>query len=189
MAWEEESIQLEVSDTGGRKNKIKLILIGVGGLVLLLALGWLVLKLFSGGESEEPEQPTQTLAQKPVAPVEKPVELVPEESAEPVGDGTRVDLERFVVHLSGEAGAAYLVFDASLWVKGEAAQVLADGDPDEAMVVTIRHLLFQALSGLTREGARDEDELRELGARLRAPLAKALGKSEVTQILIKARQA
>lgn len=186
MAWEEESIQLDVSDTGGKKNKIKLILIGVGGLVLLLALGWLALKLFSGGESAEPEQPVKTQA---AAPVEKPpVEPEPEpEPEEPVGDGTRVDLERFVVHLTGQNGAGYLVFDATIWVKGDAAQILAEGDPDEPMVVAIRHQLFQALSSLTRESAHDEGELRELGARMRAPLAKALGKAEVTQVLIKTR--
>ncbi len=180
MAWEEESIQLEVSDSGGKKNKIKLILIGVGALVGLSLLVWLGIWLFSSEPEPEPEKPVEA---KKELPVEKPVET----PDEPVGDGTRIDLERFVVHLQGGTGAGYLVFDASVWVKGEVAQVLVEASPDEPLIVNTRQALFLALSGLTREQAQDEGELRELGARLRAPLAEVLGKADVTQVLIKSR--
>lgn len=190
MAWEEESIAsgADFEEVGGRKNKIKMILI----LLVVVGLGvagWMFKDKILGGGKDEDQDKEKTekteAAAKPAAEGEAAGTAAAagtgEEGAPAVG--FQVKLEKFTVNLSGSTTSHYMV--ATIVLEVTTAQLHAEYiDPEDktlAMIKT-RDTINELLGSKTVEEARDPAARKELAKEIKFRLNRFLKSGQVANV-------
>ncbi len=187
MAWEEESIEsgADFEEVGGRKKKIKMILILVV-VIGLSAAGWMFKdKILGGGDKAEDkdkkEQPAE--AAKPADGTEASAPAEPGAEGVPAASGFQVKLEKFTVNLASTGSPHYMVTTIVLEVT---TQILRDEyvdveDKTLAMIKT-RDTINELLGSKTVEEARDPAARKELAKEIKFRLNRFLKSGQVANV-------
>ena len=194
MAWEEESIEsgVDFEEVGGKKSKLKLIMIILAVLVLAAA-GYVIYTKFLAGEDkpagntegsgetstgvEGTQQGQQSQPSQPSQPSQQ------SQQSPPPASGFKVDLEKFTLNLSGGGAPHYLVCTISLEVTSQDLKdTLLDQDDKQLYMVKTRDAILQILRAKTFEEVKDHAASREIANEIKFKLSRIYAEGDVMNV-------
>ena len=181
MAWEEENIEgAEFEEVGGKKSRLKLIIIIVGALIVLGGIGFGVWKMFLQDDSPVAEETTEVsdptkAAQNQAAPLEKT-------GTEP---GFKVNLKEFTVNLADEDEVRYMRAQIVLEVSTKELQDALNDETDPKLyMVKSRDLVLDVLRSKTASDMSDPGNIRELRKEISVRMNTIFREGQVMEVYI-----